>query len=159
VKVFTVLIYYDMGVRLSWGLVFSSSDLGNIRMAYERLIWGFWDREAGSKQRRNWRSFIRAYNWIRRFDYVLIQIAKTGEIHAMAVVKDMYHDDQAPIWKAEPEQRRVLFPWRVLFCFIIYSEKLILRRFIEIQNYIDGYGLGEIMDRDIADIVKVFEEK
>jgi hypothetical protein len=98
--------------------LFSSSDLGNIRMAYERLIWGFWDREAGSKQRRNWRSFIRAYNRIRRFDYVLIRIAKTGEVHAMAVVKDTYYDDQTPIRKAEPEQRRVLFPWQVPFCFI-----------------------------------------
>jgi hypothetical protein len=101
----------------------------------------------------------KAYNRIRRFDYVLIQIAKTGEIHAMAVVKDTYYDDQAPIRKAEPEQRRILLPWQVLFCFIIYFEKLILRRFIEIQNYIDGHGLGEIMDRDIADIIKVAEEK
>ena len=139
--------------------LFASSDLENIRTAYERLIWGFWDREAGRRQRRNWRSFIRTYNKIRPFDYVLIQIAKTGEIHAMAVVKDKYYDDQTPIWSAELEQRRILFPWRVPFCFIIYSEEPILRRFIEIQNYIDGYGLGEIMERDIADVIKAMEEK
>jgi len=46
--------------------LFSSSDLENIRTAYERLIWGFWDREVGPKQRRNWR-FIRAYNKIPTF--------------------------------------------------------------------------------------------
>jgi len=139
--------------------LFSSSDLENIRTAYERLIWGFWDREAGPKQKRNWRSFIRAYNKIRPFDYVLIQIAKTGEIHAMAIVKDKYYDDQTPIWRMEIEQRRVLFPWRIPFCFIIFSEEPVLRRFIEIQNYIDGYGLGEITDRDMSDVIEAIGEK
>jgi hypothetical protein len=33
--------------------LFSSTDLENIRVGYERLLWGFWDREAGEKQRRN----------------------------------------------------------------------------------------------------------
>jgi len=59
----------------------------------------------------------------------------------------------------EIKQRRVLFPWRVPFCFIIFSEEPILRRFIEIQNYIDGYGLGEITDGDIRDVIKAIEEK
>ncbi|MHA1677009.1 MAG: hypothetical protein ACTSU6_07515 [Candidatus Njordarchaeales archaeon] len=95
----------------------------------------------------------------RPFDYVIIQIAKTGEIHALAIVKDKYYDDQTPIWRMEIKQRRVLFPWRVPFCFIIFSEEPILRRFIEIQNYIDGYGLGEITDGDIRDVIKAIEEK
>jgi hypothetical protein len=29
-------------------------------VGYERPPWGFWDREAGEKQRRNWRSFVKA---------------------------------------------------------------------------------------------------
>ncbi|MCC6005263.1 MAG: hypothetical protein LM590_13080 [Thermofilum sp.] len=40
--------------------LFSSTDLENIRVGYERPPWGFWDREAGGKQRRNWRSFVKA---------------------------------------------------------------------------------------------------
>lgn len=84
---------------------------------------------------------------------------ETGEIHAMAIVKEKYYDDQTPIWKAEIEQRHIIWPWRIPFCFMIYSEQAILRRFIEIQNYIDGYGLGEIAIRDIADVIEVLEEK
>jgi hypothetical protein len=34
--------------------LFSLTDLENIRVGYERLLWDFWDREAGEKQRRNW---------------------------------------------------------------------------------------------------------
>jgi len=139
--------------------LFSSMDLENIRTAYERLMWGFWDREAGEKQRRNWRSFIRTYNRIKPFDHAMIQIAKTGEICAIATVKDKYFDDQTPVFKAEIEQKRILFPWRVPFSFILYSEKPILTRFIEIQNYIDGYGLGEITPRDVMDVIKEVETK
>ena len=158
-KVFTVLIYYDMGVRLSWALGFFFFGFGEYQDGLWEIDLGILGQGSRKQAEEKLGNFIRTYNRIRRFDYVLIQIAKTGEIHAMAVVKDRYYDDQTPIWKAELEQRRVLFPWRVPFCFIIYSEKPILRRFIEIQNYIDGYGLGEIMDRDIVDIVKAAEEK
>lgn len=34
--------------------VFSSRSVENIRVAKDRLIWGFWDREIGEKQRRNY---------------------------------------------------------------------------------------------------------
>jgi hypothetical protein len=35
---------------------------------------------------------------------------------------------------------------------MIFSEEPILTRFIKIQDYIDGYGIGEISPTDIQDI-------
>jgi len=36
--------------------VFSSNSLENIEIGYRNMIWGFWDRDAGEKQKKNWRT-------------------------------------------------------------------------------------------------------
>jgi len=72
--------------------IFSSNTLENIRVAKERLLWGFWNREIGEKQRKNWRNFIRLYNRIKPFDTVVFQISRTEEIHAIGVVKEKFYE-------------------------------------------------------------------
>ncbi len=37
--------------------LFSSRFIDNIKRAKERLLWGFWDREASEKTQRNWRDY------------------------------------------------------------------------------------------------------
>lgn len=65
-----------------------SKNIENIRIAKERLLWGFWDREAGEKFKRNWRAFIRLYNRIKPFDIAVFQITISGNIHAIGVIKE-----------------------------------------------------------------------
>ena len=139
--------------------LFSSSNLDHIRRAYERLVWGFWDRPTQAKtdfQRRlikNWRSFIRMFNRIKPFDYAVIQIAGSGHIHALGVIKSTGYDDQTPIWDKEIQQRRVLFPWRVYFSFIIFSERPITTLYTKISDYIDGYGISELPIHELRHII------
>lgn len=135
--------------------LFSSNNVNNIRRAYERLMWGFWDREAGEKQRKNWRSFIRAFNRIKPFHVVVFQVARSGEVHAIGVVKETYYDDQTPIWDNELEQNRVLYPWKVSLSTVLFSEKPFVKHFIKIENYIDGYGIGEIPEHEFR---KIFDD-
>lgn len=137
--------------------LFSSKNIENIEVAKERLLWGFWDREAGDKQRQNWRSFIRLYNKIKPFDIVFFQIAKTGEIHAFGVVKETYYDDQTPIWPNE--QRHILFPWKVSFCSIIFSDKPFITHFVKIESYIDGYGIGELSEFEFRRILTEIQKQ
>jgi hypothetical protein len=133
--------------------IFSSRNIENIEVAKKNLLWGFWDREAGEKQRKNWRSFIRLYNKIKPFDIVIFQIAKTGEIHAIGIVKETYYDDQTPIWPDETKQNTVLFPWRVSFCNLIFSKKPFTSHFAKIENYVDGYGIGELSEYEFRRIL------
>jgi len=131
--------------------IFSSRTLQNIEVAKDRLLWGFWDREVGDKQRQNWRSFIRLYNKIKPFDTVFFQIAKTGEIHAFGIVKETYYDDQTPI--CPNEQKHILFPWKVAFCSIIFSDKPFITHFVKIESYVDGYGIGELSEFEFRRIL------
>ena len=133
--------------------IFSSNTVENIEVAKERLMWGFWYREAGKKQRENWRRFRRLYNKIRPFDIAIMQIARTGEIHAIAIIKKTYHDDQTPVWPNEGQQNRVLFPWRVSFSNILFSHSPFTSLFINLENYIDGYGLGELPEHEFRKIL------
>ncbi len=139
--------------------IFSSKNLDHIRTAYERLIWGFWDRDAGKKQRKNWRSFIRAYNNIKPHDIAVFQIAGNGHIHAIGVIKDRFYDDQTPIWQEEIKEKKVLFPWRVRFTLMIFSEEPITTHYVHIENYIDGYGIGEIRAHEIQSILRELHNK
>jgi hypothetical protein len=132
---------------------FSSRSIENIEVAKERLLWGFWDRETGKKQRKNWRDFIRLYNKIKPFDVVIFQIAKTGETYAMGIVKETYYDDQTPIWPDEIKQNRVLFPWKVSFCDLIFSKRPFTSHFVKIENHIDGYGIGELPEYEFRRIL------
>lgn len=136
----------------------ASTSLGNIRRAYERLLWGFWDRDAGEKQRRNWRSFIHLFNSVKPFDHLVFQIARTGEIHGLATVKTKYYDDQTPIWDNELRQNRVLYPWRIELAFMIYSEKPIRRRYVKLSDYLDGYGIGEYPQHEYNNLIDAINE-
>jgi len=138
--------------------IFSSKDLENIKVAKERLMWGFWDREAGEKMRKNWRDFIRLYNKIKPFDIILFQIAKTGEIHAIGIVKNKYYDDQTPVWPIETKEGRVLFPWRIGLSFILLFENPIKTLNIKIQDYVDGYGLGRVEDHEFQTILQAVND-
>lgn len=131
--------------------IFSSRTVENIEVAKERLLWGFWDREIAEKERKNWRPFIRLYNRIKPFDIVFFQIANTGEIHAAGIVKETYYDDQTPVWPEE--QSRILFPWKVTFCSIIFSTKPFISHFVKISNYIDGYGIGELPEHEFRRVL------
>jgi len=96
--------------------IFASKSKKNIRRAYERLIWGFWDRDvarsSSSKLVRNWRSFLRLYNNISNGDIVFFQITETGDIHVVGIAKEKFYDDQTPIWDQEIEEKKFL----ALFC-------------------------------------------
>jgi len=137
--------------------VFASKNVENIEVAKERLLWGFWDREAGEKQKKNWRSFIRLYNKIKPFDIVFFQIAKTGEIHAVGIVKETYYDDQTPVWPQE--QDRVIFPWKVSLSNILFSKKPFVSHFINIANYVDGYGIGELPEHDFRRVLAEIQKQ
>jgi len=143
--------------------IFASKSKENIRRAYERLIWGFWDRDvarrSSSKLVRNWRSFLRLYNNISNGDIVFFQITETGDIHAVGIVKEKFYDDQTPIWDQEIKKKRVLFPWRISFYIIIYSEEPIAKLFTKIENYVDGYGIGELPHHEAQQIIKQLKEK
>lgn len=139
--------------------LFSSKPLENITAAKERLLWGFWDKKFGEKLRKNWRRFLVLYNRIKPFDIVVFQIAKTGEIHAIGIVKEKFYDDQTPIWPKEREKNKVFFPWRVSFSMIIFSEKPITTHFIKVENYVDGYGIGEISEHDFRRILESLKDK
>jgi predicted RNA-binding protein len=139
--------------------IFSSRTIENIKVAKDRLLWGFWDREAGEKFRKNWRLFIRLYNKIKPFDVVVFQIAKTGNIHGIGIVKETYYDDQTPIWPNEEIEKKVLFPWKVLFCNIIFSETPFISHFVKIENYVDGYGIGELSEYEFRNILNEFQKR
>ncbi|MEM0096800.1 MAG: hypothetical protein QW660_09260 [Candidatus Bathyarchaeia archaeon] len=85
-------------------------------------------------------------------------MAKTGDIHAIAVIRDKQFDDQTPIWPLEISKGKVYYPWRVEFSMIMYSEKPIMRRFTKIENYIDGYGLAEITLTDLIDALNAMSK-
>jgi hypothetical protein len=122
-------------------------------------MWGFWDRDAGTKQRQNWRRFVMTYQRLKPFDHAIIQMAKTGDLHAFGVIKGSYFDDQTPVWPEEIRQGKVLFPWKVSFSLILFSEGAIMKRFIKGGDYIDGYGLGEARPQDTGDLIAAIENR
>ena len=153
--------------------IFSSRSRGNIRRAAERLLWGFWDKELvvereeleecksarKSKLAENWRQFLRLYSDIQEGDIVFLQMARTGEMHAVGIVKDKHYDDQTPIWDQELKNNKVLFPWRVSFYFMIYSEKPFARLFIKSKEYVKGYGIGEISFHEAKELLDRLKEE
>jgi len=140
--------------------VFSSNNIENIRVAKERLLWGFWDRDAGEKQRKNWRAFIRLYNKIKPFDVVVLQLVKTGGLYALGIVKRVYYDDQTPIWPMEINQNKVIYPWRVSFSIIIFFDKEpFILHYTNIENYLDGYGIGELAEHEFRRVLSGIQEQ
>lgn len=74
-------------------------------------------------------------------------------MHAAATVKRTYFDDQTPVWDRELELNRVLYPWRMDLAFMLYSEKPILKTFIRISDYVDGYGIGELPQHELNNLL------
>lgn len=100
-----------------------------------------------------------SYQRIKPFDCAIFQIAKTGELHAVGVVRETFYDDQTPIWPEEIQTKRVQWPWRVSFCFMLFSEEPIMTRFIKSGDYIDKYGLGTVAAQDLGDLFMAVEKK
>ena len=133
--------------------LFSSKNFENLKVAQEHLMWAFWDREIGEKQQRNWRTFIRMFNRIKPFDIVLFQIARTGEIYGLGIVKRTYYDDQTPVWPEEIKNKKVLFPWRVELAMFLLSKVPLTTKFISIENYLDGYGIAGVPEHLFRNIL------
>lgn len=139
--------------------VFASRNKENIKVAAKNLLWGFWKKPCRSNKEesvlaKNWRQFLHLYNQVAAGDVVFFQLTKSGDIHAIGVVKDRFYDDQTPVWDEEDNKGMVLFPWRISFYVIIYSEESLGRYFTNLENYVDGYGIGEVphkMARDVLD--------
>jgi hypothetical protein len=72
-------------------------------------------------------------------------------------VKQTFYDDQTPVWLME--KNRVLFPWKVSFSSILFSEEPFITHFIKIEGYIDGYGMGELSESDLRRILEKVKEK
>ena len=148
--------------RRCW--LFTSSTLENIEVAYQRKLWGFWDRDAvvrgelREKLRSNWRSFIRLYNQVKPFDIVLFQL-KDYRIHGVGIVSGKHYDDQTPVWPLETGKNRVFYPWRVDFGLIIYSEKPLARLATRVENYVDGYGIGELGFHEVETVLSRLSER
>jgi len=146
--------------------VFASKNKENIKTASERLLWGFWKKPHDSKSSRkkstlakNWRQFLHLYNNLSAGDVVFFQLAKSGDIHAVGIAKDRFYDDQTPVWPEEVNKGKVLFPWRVSFYIIIYSEKPLGAYFTHLENYVDGYGIGEAPPHEAETVLEKLREK
>jgi hypothetical protein len=127
-------------------------------------LWGFWDKDLlkskkeiyfNEKLTKNWRVFLHCYNQIKAFDIAVFQIKENGNIHALGVVKRTCYNDQTPIFPKELKDGNVLFPWRVQFSIVLFSKEAFLERhFLSLENYIDGYGIGELPEHDFMEILK-----
>jgi len=147
--------------------VFASKNKENIKTASERLLWGFWgiwgslnkSNKKKSKLAKNWRDFLRNYNKISAGDVVFFQLARSGDIHAVGLVKDRFYDDETPVWPEEVNKGKVLFPWRVSFYIIMYSEEPLGTYFTHLEKYVDGYGIGEAPRHEAETVLKRLKEK
>lgn len=139
--------------------VFSSKNLENIKVAKDKLLWGFWSKGKRGRGRRNWRAFINSYNRIKPFDIVIFLVARTRKIYAIGIVKDKHYDDQALVWPEEIRENKVLFPWKVSFFGIIFSEEPFTTHDVGIENYIDFYGIGELSRHEFETIKNEIERK
>jgi len=141
--------------------VFASKNKENIKTASERLLWGFWRKpyDSESPLANNWRQFLHYYNNISAGDVVFFQLAGSGDIHAIGVVKKRFYDDQTPVWPEEFNKGEILFPWRVSFYVIIYSEKPLGTYFTYLENYVDGYGIGKLLCHEAETVLERLREK
>lgn len=78
-------------------------------------------------------------------------------MHAVGIVKKTYYDDQTPVWPLE--KKRVLFPWRVSFCMILFSTEPIISHFVKVESYVDGYGIGELAEYEYRRILTEIQKR
>jgi len=55
--------------------------------------------------------------------------------------------------------RRALYPWRASFYIVVYSEEPIAKLYTRIENYVDGYGIGELPNHEAQQILEKLREK
>jgi len=146
--------------------VFASKNKKNIKTASERLLWGFRNKPCDSKSSSkkselamNWQPFLYLYNNLSVGDVVFFQLAESGDIHAVGLVKDKFYDDQTPVWPEEFNRGKVLFPWRVSFYFVIYSEEPLGTYFTHLKNYVKRYGIGEAPPHEAEAVLERLGEK
>lgn len=142
--------------------VLSSYSLDHIQRAYERLMWGFTDPtiKEEDKYLKNWRDFIKLYNKISLGDVMIFQLFQERKfyIHGLSVVQEKFYDDETPIWDDEIKYGRVLYPWRIRFGLMLYSERPIVELAIPTHEYVVGYGIGKLMRADLETIIQNLEK-
>jgi hypothetical protein len=74
-------------------------------------------------------------------------------------VRDKYYDDQTLIWSDEKKSGTVLYPWRVSFSIIIYSKEPFKEFNVPKERYLAGYGIAELTEDEVSDIIKSVEGK
>ncbi|MEM2843631.1 MAG: hypothetical protein QXZ53_07145, partial [Candidatus Bathyarchaeia archaeon] len=74
------------------------------------------------------------------------------------VVQEKFYDDETPIWDDEIKYGRVLYPWRVRFGLMLYSERPIVELAIPTHEYVVGYGIGKLMRADLETIIQNLEK-
>jgi hypothetical protein len=79
-------------------------------------------------------------------------------IHGLGVVQDKFYDDETPIWDDEIKYGRVIYPWKVRFGLMIYSEYPIMELAIPIHEYVSGYGIGKLPRGDLETIIQNLEK-
>jgi len=132
-------------------LLFSSNSLENIRVDCEGLLWGFSHKRKHLRDK--WGQFLSTYQRINPFDVAVIQPTKNYRIHAIGVVREKYYDDLTPVWPAELRRGEVLYPWRVSFSLMLFSEEPITVLTVRVQDYISCFGLGTLTPRDLDNIL------
>jgi len=142
--------------------VLSSYSLDNIRRAHERLMWGFTDPTIKKEEKyvKNWRDFIKSYNKISLGDIMTFQLFKEKRyyIHGLSVVQEKFYDDETLIWDDEVKYGHVIYPWRVRFGLMLYSESPILELAVPTHEYVAGYGIGKLSRGDLETIIQSLEK-
>jgi len=142
--------------------VISSYSLDNIRRAHERLMWGFSDPtiKKEDKYTKNWRDFIKSYNKISSGDIMAFQLFQERRyyIHGLGVVQEKFYDDETPIWDDEIKQGRTIYPWKIRFGLMLYSESPMTELAIPAHEYVTGYGIGKLPRGDVETIIQSLEK-
>jgi hypothetical protein len=71
---------------------------------------------------------MKFYNKISLGDMMAFQLLKEGKffIYGLGVVQDKFYDDKTPIWDDEIKYGHVIYPWKLRFRLMIYSESPIV---------------------------------
>jgi hypothetical protein len=147
--------------------LFFSKSLENVETAVKHLLWGFPSKDRIKEKdekttEEKWEKFLGYYNSIKPLDVVFFQIQNSEKkfyIHAIGIVRDKYYDDQTLIWSDEKKNRAVLYPWRVSFGIIIYSEEPFKEFNVPKERYLAGYGIAELTEDEVSDIIRSVERK
>ncbi|MEM2901379.1 MAG: hypothetical protein QXO32_01405 [Candidatus Bathyarchaeia archaeon] len=51
----------------------------------------------------------------------------------------------------------VLYPWRIELAFMAFSKGFIQKRYIQIADYVNGYGIGEFPQHELTALPSTVE--